>query len=367
MRCSGRLLAVCALLLTTACGGDAMAPSSPLPTEPIDLSADWAVSSPEHEQIDTAQLEAAFNSGAGIPGLRNITVVRHGHLVAERYFAGARADSLYALRSVTKSVISLLVGIAIHRGEIRDVNQPLSELFKPPFPALDAADGAITVGNLLTMTGGFEWAEGSNVAEYNNWVLAPDQVEYVLARPIVSPPGTTFNYNSAAVHLLSAVLQVNAGGTAAFADTYLLGPLGIKARDWEIDNRGIPNGGAGLYLRPRDIAKLGQLILQGGRSGTAEVVPSAWIDQSTERYGGLYDQLGSLGPLGYGYLWWLGDTADHAIVLGWGYGGQLLCIVPSLDLVVVTTARWQGIGGAVGPQTTAIGNLIAAGILPAVH
>ena len=363
----GRLLAVCAILMTAACGGDMTTPSSPLPTEPIDLSADWAVSSPEKEQIDPSQLEAAFSSGVAVAGLRSITVVRHGHLVAERYFAGARADSLYALRSVTKSVMSLLVGLAIHRGEIRDINQPLSELFKPPLPALDAAHGAITVGNLLTMTGGFQWDEESNVTEYNNWVLAPDQVEYVLARPIVSTPGTTFNYNSAAVHLLSAVIQVNAGGTAAFADTYLFGPLGIKNRDWEFDNRGIPNGGAGLYLRPRDIAKLGQLILQRGRSGSKEVVPGAWIDQSTQRHGGVHDQLGAMGPLGYGDLWWLGDAAGHAIVLGWGYGGQLLCIVPSLDLVVATTARWQGIGGAVGPQTTAIANLIAEDILPAVH
>jgi len=360
-----RLLAVCVLL--AACGGETTGPSSPLPTEPIDLAADWAVSSPEKEGVDPTKLEAAFNSAVGIPGLRSITVVRHGHLVAERYYAGARADSLYALRSVTKSVISLLVGIAIHQGKIRDIDQTLSELFKPPLPTPDAGHGVITVGNLLTMTGGFQWNEGSDVTEYNDWVLAPDQVEYVLARPIVAPPGTTFNYNSAAVHLLSAVLQVDAGGTAAFADTYLLKPLGINSRDWEIDNQGIPNGGAGLYLRPRDIAKLGQLIIQRGRSGDTEVVPPSWIDQSTQRHGGVYDQLGAIGPLGYGDLWWLGDTAGHPIVLGWGYGGQLLYIVPGLDLVVVTTARWQGIGGAVGPQTTAIGNLIAQRIVPAVH
>ena len=360
-----RLLAVCVLL--AACGGETTGPSSPLPAEPIDLSADWAVSSPEKEGVDPTKLEAAFGGGVGIPGLRSITVVRHGHLVAERYYAGARADSLYALRSVTKSVISLLVGIAIHQGKIRDIDQTLSELFKPPLPTPDATHGVITVGNLLTMTGGFLWNEGSNVTEYNDWVLAPDQVEYILARPIVASPGTTFNYNSAAVHLLSAILQVNAGGTIAFADTYLLKPLGITSRDWELDNQGIPNGGAGLYLRPRDMAKLGQLIIQRGRSGNTEVVPSSWIDQSTQRHGGVYDQLGAIGPLGYGDLWWLGDTAGHAIVLGWGYGGQLLYIVPGLDLVVVTTARWQGIGGAVGPQTTAIGNLVAQGIIPSVH
>ena len=364
----GRLLALCAVLLGAAgCGGDATAPSTPLPEEPIDLSAEWAVSSPDREQIDAGRLDAALSDGAAIPGLRSITIIRHGHLVAERYFSGARPDSLYALRSVTKSVISLLVGIAIQRGVIRGTDQPLSELFRPPLPALDPAHGAITVGNLLTMTGGFQWDEAANVAEYNNWALAPDQVEYVLARPIVSPPGSTFNYNSAAVHLLSAVLEVNAGGTAAFADTYLLGPLGIRMRDWELDNRGIPNGGAGLYLRPRDIAKLGQLVLQGGRSRDAVVVPSAWIDQATRRQGGIYGQLGALGAVGYGDLWWLGGVGGNDVVLGWGYGGQLVYIVPGLDLVVVTTARWQGLGGGVGQQTTAIANLIVDRITPAVH
>jgi len=354
-------------LAIAACSGDATGPGPPSITEPVDLAAEWTVSSPDQEQIDGAGLDAALSDGSAIPGLRSIIVVRHGHLVAERYFAGVRADSLYALRSVTKSVISLLVGIAIQRGDIRSTDQPLSELFHPPLPALDAAHGAITVGNLLTMRGGFEWDEAANVAEYNNWVLAPDQVEYVLARPLVAPPGTRFTYNSAAVHLLSAALELNAGGTAAFADRHLLGPLGIHSRDWEVDNRGIPNGGAGLYLRPRDLAKLGQLVLQRGRSGSAQVVPAAWIDQATRRLGGTVGQLGALGGLGYGNLWWLGSAGGNEVVLGWGYGGQLMYIVPGLDLVVLTTARWQGIGGAVGEQTAAIANLIVNRITPAVH
>jgi CubicO group peptidase (beta-lactamase class C family) len=367
MRVAGRSLAWCALALTAIACGDATAPTPPLPTEPIDLSAEWAVSSPDAEGIDAAGLQTALGHGTTIGGLRSILIIRHGHLVAERYFAGAPPDSLYAIRSVTKSVISLLVGIAIQRGDIRGIAQPLGELFRPPLPTLHAADGAITVGNLLTMTGGFEWNEGANVSEYNNWALAPDQIEYLLARPLVSPPGTSFNYNSAAVHLLSAVLQVNAGGTAAFADMYLLGPLGIHARDWELDNRGIPNGGAGLYLRPRDLAKLGQLVLQRGRSGTSVVVPQSWIDQSTRRQGAAHGFLGELGALEYGNLWWLGQTAGHDVVLGWGYGGQLLYIVPDLDLVVATTARWQGLGTTADGQTVRIADLLVGEITPAVH
>jgi len=349
-----------------ACG-DATSPTAHSPGQPVDLSAEWVVSSPGAQRVDADQLGTALDAARSIPGLRAVLVVRHAHLIAERYVAPGGADSLYALRSATKSVVSLLVGIAVQRAAIRGTDQPLSELFHPPLPALDAGQDAITVGNLLTMTSGFQWNEGTSVSEYNQWALASDQIEYLLTRPIVSPPGTTFNYNSAAVHLLSAVLQVNAGGTAAFADAYLLAPLGIRVRVWELDNRGIPNGGAGLYLRPRDTAKIGQLVLQRGRSGAKVIVASNWIDQSTRPHLQTDTQLGALGVLAYGDLWWLGRAAGHDVVLAWGYGGQFVYIVPDLDLVVVTTATWQGLGAGAGAQTAAIADLIVNAITRAVH
>jgi CubicO group peptidase (beta-lactamase class C family) len=347
--------------------GDSTAPVTPAPSDPVDLSAEWSVAAPEAEQVDGARLSAALDGAAAIAGLRSVLVVRHGRLIAERYLAGGRADSLYALRSVTKGVMSLLVGLAIERGVIRGPDQPLAELLHPPLPPLDATRGAITIGDLLTMTSGFQWDEGTGVTEYNNWVLAPDQIAYLLARPIVSPPGTTFNYNSAAVHLLSAVLEVNAGGTAAFADAELLGPLGVHARDWELDNRQIPNGGAGLYLRPRDMAKIGQLVLQRGRSGAKAVVPADWIDEVTRRHLGTGTPLGALGVLDYGDLWWFGAVNGHRVVLAWGHGGQFIFMAPDLALVVVTTATWQGIGGDAHAQETAIANLIVNGISPSVQ
>ncbi len=325
------------------------------------------MATPGAQGVDPARLADGLSQAGALPGLTSLLVVRHGRLVAEDYYRPGGADSLYALRSATKSVISLLVGIAIQRGAIRATDQPLSELFRPPLPVLDPSDAAITVGDLLTMTGGFQWDENTGVTEYNNWVLAPDQIEYLLARPLASPPGTTFNYNSAAVHLLSAVLEVDAGGTAALADAQLLAPLGVHARDWEVDNRGIPNGGAGLYLRPRDMAKIGQLVLQGGLSGTVALVPPAWVDEATRSHLGTGAVLGSLGGLTYGYLWWLGRAGGHDVVLAWGYGGQLIWIVPDLDLVVVTTATWQGLGGTAVAQAASIAGVIVNGIMPAVQ
>ena len=359
-----RIALVVVLVAATACGDATSPPATPAL---LDLSAEWSTAAPGAEGLDEAALATTLAQAAAIPGLRSVLVVRHGRLIAEQYLGAGGADSLYALRSVTKSVMSLLVGIAIDRGVIRGPSQPLGELFHAPLPTLDAGDAAITVGDLLTMTGGFEWNEGTGVTEYNNWVLAPDQIDYLLARPIVSPPGTTFNYNSAAVHLLSAVLEADAGGTAAFADTHLLAPLGIHARDWEVDDRGIPNGGAGLYLRPRDMAKIGQLVLQRGRSAAAVVVAGSWVDESTRRQVAAGTPLGPLGVLDYGDLWWVGRYGGHDFVLAWGYGGQFVWIVPDLDVVVVTTATWQGLGSGAGSQAATIAGTVLSGIAGSVH
>jgi CubicO group peptidase (beta-lactamase class C family) len=341
-------------------------PQLPGPAEPIDLSADWVTSPPAEQGVDPAGLAAALDQ-ATTSGVTSVLVVRRGRLVAERYFRPGGADSLYALRSVTKSVMSLLVGAAIDRELIRSTSQTLAELFHPPLPALDAEHGAITIADLLTMRSGIEWNESGNVGEYNGWALAPDQIEYLLAREVVDPPGSRWNYNSAAVHLLAAAVEVNGGGAMAFADRYLLQPLGITSRDWELDNRGIPNGGAGLYLRPRDIAKMGQLVLQRGRSADISVVAADWVRSSTSRRVGTGASLGSLGPLGYGDLWWLGRAGGNDVVLAWGYGGQYVYVVPALELVVVTTATWQGLGAVAGPQMAAIADLITNRIVPAVR
>ena len=147
----------------------------------------------------------------------------------------------------------------------------------------------------------------------------------------------------------------------------LLGPLGIHARNWELDNRQIPNGGAGLYFRPRDMAKIGQLVLQRGRSGARAVVPAEWIDEVTSRHLGTGTPLGALGVLDYGDLWWLGAANGHRVVPAWGHGGQFIYVVPDLALVVVTTATWEGIGGDAHAQETAIANLIVNGISPTIQ
>lgn len=264
--------------------------------------------------------------------------------------------------------MSLLVGLGIERGALSSPSETLASTFHPPLPVLSGEQATVTLDHLLTMTSGFQWDEGGNVAEYNGWVLAPDQIDYLLARSFSTPPGQAWNYNSAAVHLLSAGLTSASGmGSDVFADETLLFPLGIRARSWEVDDRGIPNGGAGLSLRTRDLAKLGTLVLQNGRSGATQVVPRAWIQLTTQTVWATGASFAATGTLGYGRLWWVGRLSGNELILGWGYGGQFLAILPALDLVVVTTARWQGIGSATGSQESAILGWIAGAILPAVR
>jgi len=347
-----------------ACRSPTTEPASPTP--PVDLSAEWNPASPASVDVDADGLARALALADTIPGLESAVIIRRGRLIGERYLGTASAEAVHSIRSVTKGVISLLLGQAIERGVFQGTSERLADTFHPPLPVIEGEAAHITLQDLLTMTSGFEWNENDNPAEYNGWVLAPDQIEYLLARPITSSPGTVWNYNSAAVHLLSAAITSTSGmRTDDFADQFLLGPLGILVRSWELDNRGIPNGGAGLSLRTRDLGKIGQLVLQGGRSGSVQVVPANWVAASTAAQLSTPAGFSSIGALRYGDLWWAGRIGGHGVVLAWGFGGQFILIVSELELVVVTTARWQDL--VVAGQGDAILGWIATSILPTVH
>jgi CubicO group peptidase (beta-lactamase class C family) len=352
-----------ALIAATSCDS----PVGPAKRPPSDLSGPWIVAAPQSVDIDPAQLSQAYASARTMSGMRSLLVVRRGKLVGEEYFNGNRVDSINHLRSVTKSVTALLVGIAVRRGLIRSTAQTLPDVIPLTIAEIPDDKRQITVKHLLTMTAGFQWNEVQNVTEYNNWVLAPDQIRYVLDRAMSDAPGQRFNYNSAAVHLLSVVLT-EAGGksTRAFAQEHLFTPLGITDLTWETDKRGYNNGGAGLALRPRDLAKIGSLILQEGYSGSTELVPSDWIREMTTAKSREVWRYGDIGLLDYGDLIWLGKAGGYDAYVCEGYGGQVVLIVPGLDLVVVATTTWQYIGSAASSQATAVINLIMDGVIPAV-
>jgi CubicO group peptidase (beta-lactamase class C family) len=311
------------------------------------------------ETRTTRELDAAFVSAHQIPNLTSLVVVQGGRTLRQLYLGGTGPDTPHDVRSVTKSVTALLVGMALDEGGFASLDEPIGPLLGAAAPA-DPAKAAITLRQLLTMSSGLQWNELGNVAEYNAWVSAPDQVAYVLARPLVDPPGQVFDYDSAAFHLLSVMVTRTLGPTPAFAESGLFAALGIGARDWETDAQGYANGASGLQLTPRDMQAIGGLVLDRGRTGTQQVVSAAFLDAATAQQIATGDTFDGL-P-GYGYGWWIG-TGGEAVAEG--YGGQFIVVAPRLGVVVTATADWQGIGSAAATQFQQIRELIMLRILPA--
>ena len=241
----------------------------------------------------------------------------------------------------------------------------MAQYLPPPHAAgLTPATGAITLRQLLTMSSGFRWDE-TGVAEYNAWVVAPDPVGYLLARPLASSPGAAFIYNSAAVHLLSVALTGAIGrGLQSFATEALFAPLGITRVRWETLADGAPNGGSGIGLRPRDLAKIGALWLAGGSTGPVRVFEESYRDAAVTQSFGTWSNA-SLPQYGYGYLWWVARTPHGDGFFAWGYGGQFIFVVPAKAIVVVVTTEWRGVGEAAGPQAQNGLDLIVNWVLPA--
>lgn len=305
---------------------------------PQDRGDGWMVASAGEVGVDPQALEAMVASvvrgEAGI--LHSLLVARHGRLILEEYFHGYGPGDLHPLASCTKSVSSLLVGLAIQDGAIPDVHTPLAGFF--PRDAGVLADGwdDLTLENLLTMSLALDW---SPQEAQNLHGTGPDFFRRVLSRPVVGSPGRDFAYVNANVNLLAGVLRQATGTQAeAYAEQALFAPLGIHEWDWEgMKTEGYNLMDGSLRLLPRDMARIGQMVLDEGKWNGTQVVDPEWIRASTRRH---LDA--GPGGEGYGYLWWLmaapvsgGEPVSAVFANGWG--SQFIIVFPSLDLVVVTT------------------------------
>ncbi|WOH68886.1 serine hydrolase [Bradyrhizobium sp. BWA-3-5] len=317
----------------------------------------WPLASGNEDKlIDRAALcrmaDRLVASGANVHA---VLVARGGKLAFERYFrntdeiSGRRvenvafdAGTLHNVKSVTKGVASLALGIAIDRGLIRSVNEPIFSFFPELADLRSPEKDRLQLLHVLTMSLGLKWVEAIPSNEGNNdeqrMHVAPDPCRYVLSLASAAPPGQEFFYNTGALTLLSAIVRKATGVPLdEFAREALFGPLGITEFEW-IRVKGDSDAGGGLRLRPRDMAKIGQLVLAGGRWNDRQIVSKAWIDAS------MRPRLEATGPYFYGYLWWLGRSLVNGREIHWaaalGRGGQSIRIVPELDLVVVVTAGY---------------------------
>jgi CubicO group peptidase (beta-lactamase class C family) len=347
-----RLLAAALLALALVPLGCQRQPDPPPPDN------EWPTASPESQGLSGSVLEYySSRSASGYYGqVHSLLVIRHGRLVHEAYFSGYDREQLHAVYSVTKTVTCALIGIALSRGWLSALDEKVLAFFPQypqPLPA-DDRKAAMNLRHLLTMQAGLRWDEQSaSVDSPQNSLFrlydAPDWYRYMLDQPMAGPPGEAFCYNSGASILLGGVLQRATGrSAAAIAATELFAPLAIGRQQWDEGSPGVSNTGWGLWLRPRDMAKFGELLLRGGSWKGTEVVPPAWVrEMFMNRVELEYDY-------GYGYqIWMLPLEMNPAInryeiKIAWGYGGQFIFIVPALDMVVVSTAaNFDGDGGAI--------------------
>lgn len=314
-----------------------------------------------------AALKARIESGE-IPGVHGVIVMRGQDTLAEWYFPGddnARGrslgrvafgpDTLHDVRSITKSVVGLLVGVAVEEGKIKSLDAPVLDYF-PEYADLQTPERRrVTLRHLLTMTSGLHWDEETyTYADPRNSEIAMDMAadpyRYVLSQPFDAEPGQRFKYSGGDVAVMAAVLaRATKTPLDQYAEAKLFKPLGITNVAWHKDGKGTPFAASGLRLTPRELALIGRLVLQKGRWNGRQVLPARWVAEATS-------QKTPVEPdpkcgTGYGYFIWIfkGCQLDPPVpwAAGVGLGGQRLVMAPSEDAVVVLTtgnyfSRQQG-------------------------
>ena len=264
----------------------------------------------------------------------SLTVIRHGRIVADAYYAPYVPGITHDLRSVTKSIVSTLTAIELKQGLLDSVDHPVLDLFSDKhITDVDDNKKAMTVQSLLDMTSGISWQEKAYTPDETimRMYKAPDRTEFVLAQPMSSAPGSKFYYNSGNPYVLSALITKKAGISAFdFAKKELFGPLGITSAKWgRVDAQGVTDGEAGLFLAPHDMARIGYLYLHNGMWDGKQIIPSTWVERA--KAGNVPATFG----FHYANLWW--SLPEKGAYMAQGRHSQLILVLPKLDIVAVMT------------------------------
>lgn len=302
---------------------------------------DWPVSTPSEQGLDSRLVAETYLNAAELETLYSLLIVKNGYLVAEDYFNDGSVDQKDRLQSVTKSVTSALVGIALEQGCLSGVDQKMVDFF--PEVAGDITDPRkeqITVRDLLEMRGGYPNEEDGQA--FWDGLLSGHYPPLIEGFPLVSDPGTTFHYSNLSSNWLGIIVDRSCGmNLKSYAQEHLFSPLDVVPGEWGQDAEGHNNGCGDLHLAPRDAAKFGLLYLNDGIYNGNEIIPSEWVEDSLQTYSvneAFVKRVGEFRNIGYGYQWWSADTDDYHVNFAWGHGGQLIVLVDQLDMVVVTTS-----------------------------
>ncbi|MFY0683858.1 MAG: serine hydrolase [Balneola sp.] len=290
------------------------------------------VSKSEAQSADSSTLEAIFKQADDIETVRSLIIQQNNNLLKADSFDGRELDRAFNIKSASKSIIGLLTGIAISEGFIPSVDEPIKTYFPDYFEENpDSLKEFITVGNLLSMQAGLRSTSSRN---YGAWVISKNWVEYALDQDFVNPIGGEMVYSTGTSHLLSVIISKASGmNTRAFAREYLFDPMNISIGGWDKDPQGNYMGGNNMALKPLDLVKIGQLILDNGEYDGEQLISRQWIRDSFKTY-----TYSNYNPYGYGYHWWNQELGGYKVFFAWGNGGQYIFMIPELTGVVVITS-----------------------------
>lgn len=339
--------------------GNWQAPQNPVASQ----GYEWEIGDPTEHGLNAAALANGLAKMGAIENVQAVLVVKNGTLIAEQYFHGYERHNTQNIKSVSKSVLSGIFGVASAQGFIGGLGERVSNYIPEYFANLSEAKKAITIQDIMTMRGGLYC--GPSTTEYNRAMKeTEDWVTFVLEQEVTSTPGTVYDYSTGLTHLGSAMLTEAVGmSTRAYAREFLFEPLGISTPRWDSSPEGYDFGGAEMWMRPRDLARFGQLYLDNGLIGVQHILDPLWVAESAnpwvpeccnQRYG----------------LWWREREWSNYFFddsyFGWGYGGQFVHVFPSWDMIIVANAKWSVLPSEASQIANQILNAIDNNILSAV-
>ena len=302
---------------------------------------DWKVSTPAEQGLDPMLVAELYHNATELETLYGLLVIKNGYLVAEDYFNEGSVEGKTLLQSASKSYISALVGIALDQGCLSSVDQKMIDFFPEYADQItDPRKKQITIREMLQMRAGYPDEETDKT--YLDALYWGEYPHLIVEFPLVSDPGTSFNYSNLTFSWL-AIILVRACGTdlKSYAQEHLFQPTDTEVGDWLQDRDGHYIGSGGIHVTARDAAKFGLLYLSNGEYEGNQIISPEWVYDSLQTYSENARDYGmslSFRDLGYGYGWWTARAGEHSLSFAWGHGGQLIVLMDELDMVIVTTA-----------------------------